>query len=202
MKVLIADDHALVREGMRHVLVQLADNVEIAEASNCEEALWAIESQTGFSLAILDLQMPGDGFVALDAISRQHAALPVVVLSSSQDRNDMRRALEAGAMGFIPKSATAAVMLGALKLVLAGGVYVPPALIARTDPDSTSITPRQFDVLARIVEGKPNKIIADELGLTEATVKSHVTAVFRSLNVTNRTQAVLAAERLGLYMGA
>jgi DNA-binding NarL/FixJ family response regulator len=124
------------------------------------------------------------------------------VLSGSESNFDMRRALDGGAMGFIPKSATAPVMLGALRLVLAGGVYVPPALLhdGTTSASAQALTPRQIEVLARVIEGKPNKIIATELELTEATVKAHITAVFRVLNVSNRTQAARAAERLGLNL--
>jgi len=206
MKILVADDHTLFREGLRHVLARLADDVEIIEAGDCAQALEAVESHGDIVLVLLDLHMPGrDGFAALEVLSRRHMALPIVVLSGSEDRTDMQRALDGGAMGFIPKSASAAVMLSALRLVLAGGVYVPPAMVQagardaapRSTPE-TVLTPRQIDVLARVIEGKPNKIIADELHLTEATVKAHVTAVFKALNVTNRTQAARAAERLGL----
>ncbi len=200
MKILLADDHALFREGMRHVLAQLDENVEIVEAGDCAQTLAAIGAQADFTLVLLDLDMPGEGgFAALDTLSEQHAALPIVVLSGSEERKDMRRALDSGAMGFIPKSATAPVMLSALRLVLAGGVYVPPALlggntgeVAKSAPE---LTPRQLEVLDKMTEGKPNKIIAAELGLTEATVKAHVTAVLKTLNVTNRTQAVRAGER-------
>ena len=206
MKILVADDHTLFREGLRHVLARLADDVEIIEAGDCAQALEAVESHGDIVLVLLDLHMPGrDGFAALEVLSRQHMALPIVVLSGSEDRADMQRALDGGAMGFIPKSASAAVMLSALRLVLSGGVYVPPAMVqagtrdaAPRSPPETTLTPRQIDVLARVIEGKPNKIIADELHLTEATVKAHVTAVFKALNVSNRTQAARAAERLGL----
>jgi DNA-binding NarL/FixJ family response regulator len=132
--------------------------------------------------------------------------LPIVVLSGSEDRADMRRALNRGAMGFIPKSATAPVMLSALRLVLAGGVYVPPAMVESSgsadDCAQRVLTPRQIDVLARVIEGQQNKAIAAALGLSEATVKAHVTALFKTLNVRNRTQAARAAERLGLKLRA
>lgn len=202
MKILIADDHTLFREGMRHVLARLADDVEIIEAGDCAQALHAVETYRDIALVLLDLHMPGrDGFAALETFSQRDAALPIVVLSGSEDRRDMRRALDGGAMGFIPKSATAAVMLSALRLVLAGGIYVPPQMVQALEPNPdhlTALTPRQLDVLKRVIDGKPNKIIADELTLTEATVKAHITAVFKALNVSNRTQAARAAERLGL----
>ncbi len=150
--------------------------------------------------------MPGTGgFAALDTLSQKYPALPIVVLSASESRADMQGALDAGAMGFIQKSATASVMLSALRLVLAGGVYVPPALVqtngvasVASAGDTAGLTPRQLDVLAYVIEGKANKVIAAELGLTKATVKAHITAVFKTLKVTNRTQAALAAERLGV----
>jgi DNA-binding NarL/FixJ family response regulator len=207
MKVLLADDHALFREGMRHVLSGLADGVEIVEASDCEQALEAADAHDDIALVLLDLNMPGrGGFAALETLSREHLALPIVVLSGSESRTDMQRALEAGAMGFIPKSSTAPVMLSALRLVLAGGVYVPPELVqsGAGEPaiplteNKPALTPRQIDVLARVVEGKRNKVIGNELGLSEATVKAHVTAVFKALGVTNRIQAARAAERLRL----
>lgn len=203
MKILLADDHTLFREGMRHVLSLLANDVEIVEAGNCAQALQAVEGNGDIALVLLDLHMPGrDGFAALDTLTRRYSALPIVVLSGSENNADMRRALDSGAMGYIPKSATAPVMLGALRLVLAGGVYVPPALLqAGANMASAQVlTPRQVEVLARVIEGKPNKIIAAELELTEATVKAHITAVFRALDVTNRTQAARAAERLGLNL--
>jgi len=211
MKILLADDHTLFRAGMRHVLAQLAVDMEIIEASDCDQALQAVESHHDVSLVLLDLQMPGrDGFAALDVFSQNYSTLPIVVLSASESRNDMRRALDHGAMGFIPKSATAPVLLQALRLVLAGGIYVPPALlqtpVSNDTPDATQtaqtlgLTPRQLDVLALVIEGLSNKVIAAELGVSEATVKAHATAVFKALKVSNRTQATLAMERMGLVL--
>lgn len=208
MKILLADDHALFREGMRHVLARLDDDVAIIEAGDCAQVLEQANAHADIGLVLLDLHMPGgDGFAALDALSQKYPALPVVVLSASENRADMQRALDAGAMGFIQKSATAPVMLNALHLVLSGGVYVPPAMVqagTAADPQpaiagSVPLTPRQLDVLRYVIDGKANKVIAAELGLTEATVKAHITAVFRALKVTNRTQAALAAERLGIH---
>jgi DNA-binding NarL/FixJ family response regulator len=209
LKILVADDHALFRAGMRHVLKQLANDVEIVEASDCAQALDAVESTGDIALVLLDLGMPGpDGFAALETLTRRHLALPIVVLSGSESRFDMQRALDTGAMGFVPKSATAPVMLSALRLVLAGGVYVPPELVQSAPADvrivppapAPTLTPRQLDVLAGVVEGKRNKVIGAELGLSEATVKAHVSAVFKALGVNNRTQAVRAAERMRLKL--
>ena len=208
MKILIADDHALFREGMRHVLVQLGEDTAIIEAGDYAEVVQQAQAHRDIGLALLDLHMPGkDGFAALDTLSRQFPMLPIVVLSASENRADMQRALDAGAMGFIHKAATAPVMLSALRLVLSGGIYVPPALVQTgaempspaPSSGAASLTPRQLDVLKHVIEGRANKVIAAELGLTEATVKAHITAVFKALKVTNRTQAALAAERLGIY---
>lgn len=209
MKILLVDDHSLFRAGLRHVLRQLNEQIEIVEAENCKQALKAIEAQCDFTLALLDLHMPGDdGFVALTAISRESPTLPIVVLSASESRTDMCRALDNGAMGFIPKSTAVPVMLNALRLVLAGGIYIPPNLL-RTRDESVGIEPsqsagelttRQLDVLSLVLEGKTNKTIATELKLSEATVKAHITAVFKTLHVSNRTQAALAVERLHIRL--
>jgi two-component system nitrate/nitrite response regulator NarL len=206
MKILIADDHALFRDGVRQLLQQLGDDVVVAEAEGCSQMLAAIEADSDLRLVLLDLCMPGqDGFTALDTLARSYPTLPIVVLSASESPADMRRALSSGAMGYIPKSANAAVILNALRLVLAGGIYVPPALLAgerRAPAEAPSsarkLTPRQIDVLDRVIEGKPNKIIAAELSVSEATVKAHISAVFTALNVTNRTMAARVAARFGL----
>lgn len=204
MKILLADDHALFREGIRLVLAQLAPDVEIIEAGSRAAILEQAAAHDDLGLLLLDLDLGGeDGFGALELLSRRYPMLPVVVLSASDRRADMQRALAGGAMGFIPKSATVPVMLGALRLVMAGGVYVPPALVAGDAaagpaPNGIKLTPRQRDVLELLIAGKSNKAIAAELGLTVATVKAHVTAAFKALNVASRTQAMLAADRLGI----
>jgi DNA-binding NarL/FixJ family response regulator len=206
MKILLADDHALFRAGVLHVLRQLGDSTNVIEAGNWTDVRQAIDTNSDLSLALLDLNMPGaDGCAALRSIVQQRRTLPVVVLSASEKRDDMQQVLDAGALGFIPKTATPAVILSALRLVLAGGVYVPPEMIRSSEseissPDRTTsgLTPRQLEVLARVVEGKSNKAIARELGLTEGTVKAHVTAAFRVLKVNNRVQAARAMETLKL----
>lgn len=146
---------------MRHVLALLADDVAMVEAGDCAQALRAVESDSEISLMLLDLNMPGrDGFAALETLSQRYPALPIVVLSGSESCADMQRALNNGAMGFIPKSAKAAVMLSALRLVLAGDVYLPPALVQPGAPSlgsptsDTLLTPRQIEVLARVIEGR------------------------------------------------
>jgi DNA-binding NarL/FixJ family response regulator len=200
MKILVADDHPLFRTGIRHVLMQLATNVVVEEADDHAAVMAQLAKHSDINLLLLDLLMPGmQGLAALDVLTTKYPALPIVILSASENRADMQNALDGGALGFIPKSATSAVMLNALRLVLAGGVYVPPALVqgaANVSPVPTKhddLTPRQSAVLMLVIEGKSNKAIATELGLTEATVKAHITAVFKALRVNNRMQAAIAS---------
>lgn len=208
MKILIADDHALFREGMRHVLGGLAESVSLLEAPDCIQALEHAANHPDLDLVLLDLNMPGrDGFAALELFVGRYPALPVVILSASEQRSHMQRALNAGACGFIPKDTTGAIMLNALNLVLSGGIYLPPAMALADDSVDTNVqhnrpdfTPRQLETLALLVQGFPNKEIARYLNLAEATVKMHVTAIFKCLGVSNRTQAVLATERLGIEL--
>jgi len=202
MKILVADDHPLFRAGIRHVLQQLDEVVEIVEADDHAQVIAHLERHGDIALLLMDLTMPGmEGLTALTVLTQRYPALPIVILSASEERTDMQCSLDGGALGFIPKSSTPGVMLHALRLVLAGGVYVPPALVqglpATTHVEPANkhdqLTPRQSAVLARVIEGKSNKAIASELGLTEATVKAHVTAVFKTLRVANRMQAAIAA---------
>lgn len=209
MKFLIVDDHALVREGLRHVLESLADQVAVVEAANAVQAYALVEQHVDLDLVLLDLNLPGiDGHAAMQELRRRHGALPVVILSASDDPAGVNAALKMGAAGFIPKSSTREVMLQALRLVLSGGLYIPPQALGMTGLEtpgalSTSavgpaLTARQTEVLRLIALGKPNKIIAGELNITEATVKAHITDIMRALKVTNRAQAGVAARRLGM----
>lgn len=212
MNVLIADDHLLFRDGLRRLLSQFKEEMTFFEASTFDEVRSLTDGSTEFELILLDLGMPGwTGFNELGEI---HARLPralLVVVSGSERRVDLMSALENGAAGYIPKSSSAKVLLGALQLVLAGGIYVPAEAIRGdltvtfdTVADDTltnvgpgggeQLTPRQREVLERLREGKSNKQIAHELGLTEGTVKVHVTAILRLLGVRNRTQAALTAQ--------
>lgn len=218
MKILLVDDHTLFREGMRLVLSQLEPDCEIVEASTCQAAFDAAHAQSDFTVVLLDLNLPDmPGFAALSVLREEHPDLPVVVLSASDDRATVLEALDRGAMGFIPKSSSSQVLIGALRLVLAKGVYIPAAVLSNAmlsappspltppgkppRPSDMGLTDRQMDVLGLMVLGKPNKLICRELNLAEGTVKTHVTAVLRALNVNNRTQAVLAVSRLGLTFG-
>ena len=206
MKILIVDDHALFREGLRYVLSELDDNVQVLESPTFEQATRYISDNPDLDLLLLDLNIPGeDGFVTLNLLSKKYPALPTVILSASNQRSDIQRALDAGAAGYIQKDTTSKVVLNALRLVFSGGIYVPPEMVQqdltqKTDDvaKSASLTPRQIDVLALLARGYSNKEIATEINVTAATVKMHITSIFRSLGVSNRTQAAMVAEKLGL----
>ncbi|MEX2165027.1 MAG: response regulator transcription factor [Sulfuricaulis sp.] len=213
MKILVADDHELIREALRHVLKQLDEHVILLEAQNGAGVLHLVNEHVDLDLLLLDLNLPGTSrFATLAELRRKHATLPVVILSAQEDAATMRTALDLGAMGFIPKSANNAVMVSALRLVLSGGRYIPPELLnaapgsiepntnlsAPKSPADLGLTERQLDVLALMVQGKSNKLICRELGLAEATVKIHVTAILRTLKVSSRAQAIVTVNRLGL----
>ncbi|KAF0141890.1 MAG: response regulator [Rhodospirillaceae bacterium] len=219
MKILIADDHALFREGLRFVLQQLDVSVQFVEAADFPEALEKARHESNLHIVLLDLAMPGMTWqVGLTGLRERLPDVPVVILSASEDRSLVMQAVKLGASGFIPKSSNSKIMLGALRLVLSGGVYLPPALLEQSaiqkpdsgpggkgNPDSDMpgvphvlLTPRQREVLALVGEGKSNKEIARLLDLSEGTVKLHVTAILKALKVNNRTRAVVAASQLGL----
>jgi DNA-binding NarL/FixJ family response regulator len=215
VKILVVDDHPLIRQAVKAVLHQLDPKIRVVETGNCEDALAAAAREPDFGLVLLDIRLPGkSGLDALQSLRESQPALPVVVLSASENSADVMRAIDLGAMGYIPKSHSGAVMVNALRLVLAGGVYLPPEMLrsttpaaephvsepAVTDVRALGLTPRQTDVLGLIVQGKPNKLICRELNLAEGTVKIHVTAILRALGVSNRTQAVIAVSRLGLTL--
>ncbi|HEX9626996.1 MAG TPA: response regulator transcription factor [Acidiferrobacterales bacterium] len=205
MKVLVADDHGLFREGIRHVLAGMGEPVEVLEAADGAAALHCAAAHADLDLVLLDLNMPDmNGFAALELLGDRYPGLPVVILSAETRRADMQRALDLGAMGFVPKDSTGRIMIQALRLVLAGGIYVPPALAepaaggAAPDTPLARLTDRQREVLTLLAQGQSNKEIARSLALAEATVKMHVTAIMKALGVSNRTQAVVAAKRLQL----
>lgn len=208
MKILLIDDHALFREGLSHVLTALDSEVDILQAPDFEQALQYLKFNPDLDLVLLDLHMPGkDGFSALEICTKQFPTMPVVIISASTQRQDIQRALDSGAMGYIPKESTSTVMLNALRLILEGGIYVPANMI-HTEPDASDVgnkhhhglTPRQLEVLALLVQGCSNKEIALNMELAEATVKMHVTAIFKALGVNNRTQAAMAVEKQGIAL--
>lgn len=215
MQFLVVDDHALIREAVRHVVARLGDETSVLTAADCESGFALVQANPELDLVLLDFNLPGlSGVAAIKAWRSRCPELPVVVLSSDEDRSTVLAAIGAGAAGFIPKSSSNEVMLSAIRLVLAGGKYLPAEVLAGSSAsprsarptraaslDSLGLSPRQLDVLKLIAQGKPNKIICAELGLAERTVKAHVTEVMRALGVSSRTQAALAATRLGLGSG-
>jgi DNA-binding NarL/FixJ family response regulator len=202
VKVLIADDHPLVRDALARTVCELDAAVQVQQAGDFD-ALLKLAADGAADLALVDLNMPGmDGVEGLRRLRQLAPTLPVVVASGQEDAPTVRAVLAAGAVGFIPKSERSELLLGALRLVLSGGTYVPRSLIdAPPAPAGASIgalTPRQVDVLRLLMRGEPNKQIARALGLTEGTVKIHIAAILRTLQARNRTEAVVRARELGI----
>jgi DNA-binding NarL/FixJ family response regulator len=209
MKILLADDHALFREGMRYVLQRLFDVVEIIEAGTFQDALVIAESAAELDLILLDLNMPGsEGSKAVYYFKLHCPGVPVVVVSGEESSTNMEKAMRFGAAGFICKSSSSNAMLGALNLVLSGGVYIPPEILCRSNyvPDDkrtvrvhgVELTLRQMEVLQYLCDGKSNKEIAYAIHLAEGTVKVHIAAVYQTLRVNNRLDAVKVAQKMGL----
>jgi DNA-binding NarL/FixJ family response regulator len=207
VKILLADDHPLFREGVKPMLQKLDRKVELVEAFDYPSAFEAMRRAGEVDLALIDLFMPG--MSGIEGVARFRAAfpdIPLVVLSASDQREDIQQLFAAGALGFVNKSAPREVILGALREVLAGGVYVPPNLL---DPEQDepprpnlaqypTLTSRQIEVLRELASGGSNRQIGEALGVTEGTVKIHMAAIFRILKVNNRTEAVLVAQKMGL----
>jgi DNA-binding NarL/FixJ family response regulator len=212
MKILLVDDHVLIREAMRSVLQELQSELELLEAGTCRQTMEIVGQHADLDLVLLDLRLPDrDGLDVLTDLRARYPALPVVMLSAFSDRDNVVRALDSGAMGFIPKTAPRDILLSALKLILAGGIYIPAEILApaqpthqlpptkmkRPSPAELGLTGRQVDVLALIMQGKSNKLICRALNLAEPTVKNHVSAILKALDVSNRTEAALAVAALG-----
>jgi len=211
MKILIVDDHAVLREGLAALLSAIDPKPTIIQASTAREGFALVDEHPDLDVLLLDLIMPEiNGVEALLEFGRKRLTLPIIVLSSSEDPADVRRALASGALGYVPKSAGQSVLFSAIQLVLNGDVYVPPlmlrdAFVSPQVPRSQSgthadniLTARQIEILAFLSEGQPNKSIATKLGVSEKTVKAHITAIFKSLKVVNRTQAAAVAREAGL----
>jgi two-component system nitrate/nitrite response regulator NarL len=210
MKLLIVDDHSIVRDGLAALFEQVSPDFEVVQARDVEEGLNCLDQCDDFDLVILDLFIPGaDGFEAISAFGRKRPALPVIVLSSSEDPGDVYKALANGALGYVPKSASQHVLLSAIKLVMNGDLYVPPLVLSKNDRPNSQLgdapkarekllTPRQVEVLFLLCEGNSNKAIAAKLNLSEKTVKAHISMIYKALNVANRMQASKAAREAGL----
>jgi DNA-binding NarL/FixJ family response regulator len=216
-KILVVDHHFLIREALRAVLKQLKSNATILEAVNGRQMMQLVSEHADIGLVLLELNLPDrDGFSLLGELRERHPETSVVVFSARQDRDSVVRALDLGALGFIPKSGHRDVLVRALGLVFAGGVYIPPEILAgegcvhpsskpaciltgtRPRPADFGLTDRQVDVLKLMMKGKSNKAISRELSISLPTVKNHVTAILRAMKVSNRTEAVIAASDMDL----
>lgn len=228
MKVLLIDDHPLILSALQSVIQGLASNVTVVGVASAREAREALVADASFDLVLLDLALgDADGFEVLKEFRAKYPAMPVVVVSASDRSSDVIRAVDLGAMGFVPKRASNETLFEALRMVMSGGIYIPPMTMTSEKPeprlegdtvpsvlrvvreeaedsgfqnqmplDTLGLTPRQTDVLALLLKGYSNKLIARELNLSVETVKDHVAAVLRTLNVSSRTQAVLAVSQM------
>jgi DNA-binding NarL/FixJ family response regulator len=207
LKVLIADDHVMVRTGLIDALTGLDPELEPVEAADASQVMERLVDTPDLDLVVLDLFMPGaNGFNLLSKVCSAAGAVPVVVLSASESAEHVRKAFDCGAAGFVPKSADRELMLSALRLVLAGGVYIPAEMMQSADwpPAGTppsreraTLTDRQQEVLRLLGRGLSNKQIARALALSENTVKVHVASVLRQFGANNRTEAVVRAQEQG-----
>ena len=232
MKVLLIDDHPLILSALQTIIRGLSDNVSVVATDSARAAREALAQDSAFDLVLLDLRLgDADGFDVLTEFRAAYPALPVVVVSASDRTSDVIRAIDLGAMGFVPKRASNDTLFEALSMVMSGGIYVPPMdmgdesgtdIYVDTTPgglrsvrqnafdngyqshaplESLGLTPRQTEVLGLLLQGKPNKLIARDLNLSVETVKDHVAAVLRTLNVSSRTQAVLAVGQMSRQQG-
>jgi DNA-binding NarL/FixJ family response regulator len=220
MKILVVDDHVLIREALRGVLKELkGEGAAVLEAPDSQAAMAQLAQNPDVELVLLDLGLPDrDGFEVLAELAARYPTVSVVVHSGQQDRDRVMKALDLGAIGFIPKSARREVMLSAFNLIFSGGIYIPPEILERRPPAPVAssapeaatarvsaadlgLTERQMEVLALMMQGKSNKAICRVLDLAEPTVKIHVSAVLKALKAANRTEAVMAAAALGLGPG-
>ena len=209
--IALADDHPIVRAALRAALAALGPNTRFVEADDAASVLAVVDGEPELDLILMDLHMPGsEGTATVRAVRARAPQLPVAVVSADEDPAAVAELLRMGVCGFIPKSDSANVIVSAVRLILAGGTYVPPRLVhgdargagddgagngTEAGDERLGLTARQHDVLRLLGEGKSNKVIARELGITEGTVKVHLLAVFRALHVRNRTAAVVAAQR-------
>jgi len=217
MRILIVDDHPLMQEALSLVIQTFAPKTRLVVAEDLQAATATIKRSGEFDLALLDLGLPNcTGLEALTTLRTRFPDQAVVVVSGADDKETVLAALEAGAMGFIPKKYPRSILIGALRLVLEGGIYIPPHAVQLPEGSSKDVkepprpprehpaqeaemTPRQLETLGYLARGLSNKEIARRLGgLSESTVKSHVTGVLRAFHVDTRTQAIIKAQELGI----
>ncbi len=214
MQFLIVDDHSIVTMALGMLLKDFDGQDNTVYTANSKDEALALADQYGDTadLMILDLSMPGvEGTSLMETIVERHPTMKILVMSGLTDQHSIVKVLQMGAAGFIPKSLDAALLTAAIRFVLNGGVYIPVKLLAeaqrtsllthrdaqRTNVETVHLTERQKDVLALLAKGAPIKRICKELNLSEGTVKTHVTAIYRAFNATNRTEALLEARRHG-----
>ena len=205
-RLVIADDHPLFRGALREAVAGMLERVDIAEAGTFDEVVGLLDRAGDVDLILLDLKMPGvRGFSGLMYMRAQYPSVPVVVVSANDDPSAIRHCMEFGASGFIPKTLSVEAMRGAIRRVLDGGVWTPPDIDLSSGSDAetaelmarmATLTPQQVRVLMMLSEGLLNKQIAYQLGVSEATVKAHVSAILQKLGVESRTQAVIAAAKI------
>lgn len=215
LTLLVVEDHVLVREGLVRTLARLGDKVRVLEAADATVARACLEREAPIDLVLLDLGLPGvDGFAFLRSVRRRFGAVPVVILSAYDDTHTVSKAMKAGAAGFVSKSYSGEKLLEALRQVLDGKIYLPrsmaPAGISQApptlpiggsaEPAEFGLTDRQAEVLSLMTQGHSNRDIARLLVLSEGTVKIHVTAIFKALDVSSRTQAMVAVARYGIKL--
>ena len=202
MNILLIDDHALFRAGMKYILQELAAEVKVFEANNCETAVNKLEQNEYFNLILLDLDMPGiSGFACISQIRLHAKECPIVILSADDREETIRQTVQYGVKGYIQKSTDADQMLPMLKSVLEGESIMPSHILEQPNTEqstATRLTGRQMEILSLIVQGKSNKQIAYTLGITEGTTRIHVTTIFKTLNVRSRSEAVYKALNLGI----
>ncbi len=205
MKVLVVDDHALFREGMTFMLRELADSVEVVETATCEQALAMAGDHRDLDLILLDYMMPGTtGAQEVSKFQMAWRSTPIVIISGVANDWDIAQSFRHGVMGFIPKAYTSAQMLSALRKILKGERFLPPEDAKKVtaflnDQDgSVHITERQREILGLLSQGMTNKTIARQLGLSDNTVRVHLAAIFQTLGVSTRTEAIFAARREGI----
>lgn len=213
VKLLIVDDHGLVREGLKAIVGQSDLQAQCLEAWD-EASIWQQLSQhADMDLVLLDIQLPGlSGMELLKRIVSERPQLPIIMLSADHDSDTVSQALQLGASGFMPKSSLNQVLISAIRLVVAGGVYIPPEALIKSVPkpqaalapkpavslDSLGLTNRQVDVLRLLLKGMSNKLISRQIDLAEATVKIHIRGILRALNVTTRTEALVKLTEMGV----
>ena len=206
MKILVADDHALVRDGLKPFLCELDPDTSILDAANLDEAVRIAKASAKLALILLDLKMPGmDGARGIEILHRIHPGVPVVILSGHVERQDVLAAVRAGASGYIPKTVSGPALVNALRLVLSGESYLPSSILldsgvapppADVSPLST-LSPREQEILGFLIEGQTNKEIARRLDLQEITIKIHLRNAYRKIGAVNRAQAVRIAMSAG-----